>query len=677
MPHWKQIPFVRLLPFFVAGIALQWNVHIPIPVISWLASACLCGLFLFSLLPPGRQFTWQWLPPTAVYSLLFVTGLLVMECRQQPARMGMAFWPPGNYVLQLDGNWKEGSRSFKNTARVLHRGKSIRAWLYTPKDSQFLQIKPGSWLLAKLSPKTISPPANPGCFDFKTYSLREGITHQLYLKQDQFRLIKRGERKGLAALFNHAQVRILAILRKAIPDKKEAGLAEALLIGYKDDLDKEMESAYVQTGVVHIIAISGMHLGLIYGLLLLIFNPVKHNRYGRWVRTFCIIGALWFFSILVGGSPSVLRSAVMFSAILLGEAIGRKGYAINSLAFSAFVLLCYQPYWLGDIGFQLSFAAVLSILLFYQPVYRLCYCRWWLSDMVWKLTAVTLAAQALTFPLCVYHFHQFPTWFLAANLVAVPLSNIILLGEIGLCALWYWEDALSAGGFLITHLIRWMNQWVSFVNHWPGSVWEPLQISWSQVIFLYILIGLTLLRLDFYHKIKWMALVAILFFSERAISFYWVGKKERIIVYAIPNTRAIDIQWGPHYFSFCDSAARENTGTWSFQIRPARIKYRMTRQHSPDTTAILRINWHGKKIGFLSNHQQWSGMVDSSCLDVLIVSHSPSLSDYQQFLMNTPPKRVVLDASNSYKCLREWKGLLETLSVPVHDCRELGYWEEG
>ena len=190
--------------------------------------------------------------------------------------------------------------------------------------------------------------------------------------------------------------KLVQLLRKYIPGEKEKGLAEALLIGYKNDLDKELVQSYSNTGVVHIIAISGLHLGIIYWLLELLFQPLLKKRKTKWLRPLLIISGLWTFSLLAGAQPSVLRSALMFSMIVIGESLGRKNTAFNSLACSALILLLINPYWLWDLGFQLSYAAVASILIFMRPVYNLLYFPNKLIDFIWKMNAVTLAAQILT-----------------------------------------------------------------------------------------------------------------------------------------------------------------------------------------------------------------------------------------------------------------------------------------
>ncbi|MDX1954062.1 MAG: ComEC/Rec2 family competence protein [Chitinophagaceae bacterium] len=666
MPRWKQIPFVRVLPAFLTGILQQWYLPVSLSLIARGLFAALLPLVLFAFLRPGLQFQFRWLPVLAIHSLLMITGSWVMALQQRQNGTPDIHVPESVYTILLERDWKQGPKSFKNQVRLWQKDRPIRAWLYTPKDSAFLQLPRGSWIQARVSPRPISPPVNPGSFDYKSYSLHQGITHQVYLKSDQYRLLQKGKTVGLARWLEYCRQRVLEIMRQAIPGKQEAGLAEALFIGYKDDLDKDMEAIYAQTGVVHIIAISGMHLGLIYGLLLLLFKPLKNHTQARWVRALLIIAALWLFSLLAGGSPSVLRSAVMFTAILFGEAIHRKGNAINSLAFAAFALLCYKPYWLGDIGFQLSFAAVLSILVFYPLVYRLFYFRQKWMDAFWKLNAVTLSAQVLTFPLCVYHFHQFPTWFLAANLVAVPLSNIILLGEIGLCALASWDWATQFTGFILYHLIRWMTMWVSFVNQWPFSIWEPLFISWSQTILLYLLIVIPFLPFNRIRKISCFLFCLMLFMGESTYRLYQSAARNQLIIYSIHGKRAMDIQTGRTFQFLGDTGVLSNKSIYSFHIRPCRIQNRIANEKKAVTDEISSIKWKGKTIGFLSNKSSIDQL--PTRLDLLVISHDPTI-DPDEVLGKIQVKMIVLDASNSYKTVRRWK----ENGVSVWDVREGSY----
>jgi competence protein ComEC len=213
--------------------------------------------------------------------------------------------------------------------------------------------------------------------------------------------------------------------------------------------------------------------------------PFSDKKYGRWSTPLLILSGLWIFTFLAGASPSVLRSAVMFTCIVAGETMNRKSSLLNSLSASAFLLLCIQPYWLWDAGFILSYLALLSIALFNQPLYELTVLKNKMLDGIWKLNAVTLAAQVLTMPVIIYYYGQFPALFMLTNSIAIPLSSIILLGEILLCALSFWAPLAALTGNILESLIRLMNATIVYIDRMHFSTIKNIDISFAQMLFLY------------------------------------------------------------------------------------------------------------------------------------------------------------------------------------------------
>lgn len=343
----------------------------------------------------------------------------------------------------------------------------------------------GSRLLIRPRLQPIEDFENPTGFSYKHYCALQNIYHRQFLKAGDYIILPDKNsspfRERLFVLRQH----IITILCTYIKGEKEAGLAEALLIGYKNDLDKKLVQSYTNTGVVHVIAISGLHVGLIYSILLMLLVPLTAHRYARWMRPFLLLAGLWIFSLLAGGAPSVVRSTVMFSGIVLGKSL-RKGNSIyNSLAASAFLLLCYNPLWLWEVGFQLSYLAVLSIVMFMNPIYNLLYVQNKMLDPLWKMAAITLSAQILTTPVCLYYFHQFPNLFLITNIVAVPLSSLILAGELLLCGLAFFPAAAAFTGQILEWLIRCLNSFITYMEKMPFALSTGLGISIYQVIILY------------------------------------------------------------------------------------------------------------------------------------------------------------------------------------------------
>ncbi|HYH16752.1 MAG TPA: ComEC/Rec2 family competence protein, partial [Flavisolibacter sp.] len=453
------------------------------------------------------------------------------------------------------------------------------------------------------------------------------------------------------------------------PGNKEAGLAEALLIGYKDDLDKNLVQAYSNTGVVHVIAISGLHLGIIYWILLLLTHPLK-QRSLQWLRFLIVITGLWSFSLLAGAQPSVLRSAVMFTCLAFSTVIDRKGSMYNTLALSAFVLLCINPYWLWDVGFQLSYLAVLSILLFFKPIYNWCYFPNKLVDSIWKLAAVSLAAQILTLPISVFHFHQFPLLFLISNLVAVPLSSLILIGALILCAVSFIPSIAIKCGQLLHYLIQWMNGYVERLDAVSFTVWKGLFITPTQTALLYLFItSIAVWLLNKQAKAIWVALSsALLFLIIRAASFIQAGQQQKLVVYNVPKHQAIDIIQGHHTAFIGDSTVWQTAALFNFHIQPSRIQHRIE-QVSISTNKGFVVG--GKQCLIIDTTLTFQPQPVKPVIDLLILSKNPKL--YLEKLSEIYIiKQIVVDASVPFWKADLWKRSAGALHIPFYNIQEKG-----
>ncbi|MBS1577331.1 MAG: ComEC/Rec2 family competence protein [Bacteroidetes bacterium] len=685
MFFWKKMPFVKLLLPLMAGIGVQW--YLQFPTILW--QCFFAAVFLvysaFFFLP---LFTRQKYASSGgiVIAVLFISigAILVSvhDVRQNNNWFSQLSGNNSTFILTLAENPVEKAKSFKATASVnyviKHQEKhatSGKLILYFSKDSFPDRISEGSVIVIKKPLQEIKNSGNPGSFDYKRYCLFQQITHQVYLNPGEFVLLNEKHATWLAQLINIIRKKVLAILTTYIPGDKEKGLAEALLIGYKDDLDKTLVQSYSNTGVVHIIAISGLHLGLIYWLLLQILKPLQQKKYIKWLKPVVIIAGLWLFSLLAGAQPSVLRSAVMFTCLALGESIGRKSSIYNSLAASAFILLCFNPYWLWDVGFQLSYAAVLSIVIFMQPVYNLFYIKNKALDLIWKMNAVTIAAQVLTVPISIYHFHQFPNYFLLTNFIAVPLSSLILLGEILLCIVSFIPFIAFLVGKCLYGMIWLMNTWVERIEVLPFSLWDGLQISFVQTILLTIVICLFCYWLMEKNKTSFITGLVVLlgFISIRTVSFLQSQNQQKIIVYNVPRQTAIDIIDGRNYKFIGDSLLEKDDFARNFHLKPSRILDRIYKndQKEKKDKGESYFTWSGKHILWIDGAIKFTETDTKPVIDLLILSKNPKL--YVSQLANQfSIRQVVIDGSVPVWKKKYWQKDCDSLDIPNYDVSEQG-----
>ncbi|HEV7333430.1 MAG TPA: ComEC/Rec2 family competence protein [Flavisolibacter sp.] len=678
---WHKAPFVRLLLALAAGILLQWYVAVPLKTILLLFTCSALLVVGFGFTTVGLRYRLRALQGFALTLLVASCGSVVVwlnDVRNHSHWAGHHYQKGDFVAVTLQEPLVEKANSYKALATVdavYHNRASKKATgeiiLYFRKDSFPPGAGYGSRLLVSAPLQAIRNAGNPGSFDYKTYSLFQGITHQVYLTPQDYVVQPGIDQNSIKTFIFRSRSWVVATLKKYIPGEKEQGLAEALLIGYKDDLDKNLVQAYSNTGVVHIIAISGLHLGIIYAILLLLTKPMKRYRHLWLPRLLLVLGSLWGFSILAGAGPSVLRSALMFSLIAIGESTSKKTNIFNTLSFSAFVLLCINPFWLWDVGFQLSYAAVLSIVLFFRPVYNWFHFSNKLIDFTWKLTAVTIAAQILTLPISIYHFHQMPLLFLVTNFIAVPLSSLILMGEILLCALYFLSPAAILLGKLLRELIVFMNSYIEGLDRLPFATWNLLSISILQTVLLLIFALSFSYWLMEKQRLQARAAFAslALFMLLRGISFYEAYAQKKLVVYNVPKHPAIDIINGRNYAFLGDSLLLYDGFERNFHLQPSRILHRV----SPVATDVSSKSFSigGKQILLLDDALPFAQASPKQQIDVLILSKNPKLY-ISRLLHSFQLKQVVIDGSVPPWKAALWKKDCDSLQIPVYDVSEKG-----
>ena len=427
---WKKAPFLRLLLPLIAGIILEFYFKFEIRSIAIVFSVLISAYIFFRILPLAYRFKLQSFPGIIITLFMINAGLFVTwqkDIRNHANWYGKYYDSASFIIATISEPPIEKNKSYKAIAAVgaIIKKDSVypakgNLLLYFAKDSSQNNPEYGDKIIIRKELTEIKNSGNPAAFNYERYCAFQQIFHQCYLKKNDWVLLKGKEVTAYSQVIFKTRQIIINVLNKYITGNEEAALANALLIGYKVDLDKDLVQAYSNAGVVHLIAISGLHLALIYALLLWLTGRIPFIKKLKIIRLILILFCLWFFSLLTGASASVLRSAVMFSFIATGMTFNKNSSIYNSLASSAFVLLCYDPFMLWDVGFQLSYFAVAGIVIAQRYIYNWFYFSNKLLNETWKLAAVSLSAQIFTLPVCIYYFHQLPVMFLLSNIIAIP-----------------------------------------------------------------------------------------------------------------------------------------------------------------------------------------------------------------------------------------------------------------
>ena len=540
--------------------------------------------------------------------------------------------------------------------------------VYLQKDSIATTLDYGSTIITNQAPKLITNTGNPGAFNYQLYCLRNGITHQIYIASNKYVVLPQVQGNWVQAKLYRLQAFVLQVLQKNITTPNERSIAEALLIGYRSNVDKDLLQVYSNTGTVHVIAISGLHLGFIYMLLLVLFKPFTSNKVvSNIVQPIVIITILWTFSLLAGAAPSILRSALMFTCIIIGNSMQRQLSVYNSLAASAFIILCINPFALWDVGFQLSYAALLSIVLFMQPIYKLLYVPNKVLNWLWQLNAVTISAQLLTLPLVLFYFKQFPYLFIITNMVAVPLSTIIL-GMLLLLVSFNWISYVALFvGKLTTWVIGVMNTSIQWCSNIPYATASNIQVNLVQVYLLFALIiamGYWLLRK--YNKAAIAALMCIfLFLLVNVFANYTTMKQQKLVVYNLPKLSLIDVVTANQYSTISDTTMAIDTALYKYNVKPSRQVLGLGKANAVGQQAPL-YQFGNNAILVINKPYVFNTLTNKPTLQYTILANNPLLyidSLLQYFTL----KQVIADASNPTWKVKLWQADCLRLGIPFYN----------
>jgi competence protein ComEC len=548
--------------------------------------------------------------------------------------------------------------------------------LYISKKGGEIDWRYGDQILIKGSPKLLKLPANPGEFDFKHFLSLKNVYHQQFVLPDQALWISSAERKGF--IYYSHQVRSWASkkINQYVNGEQEQAIAAALILGVTDGIDTDLINAYSASGAMHVLSVSGLHVGIIYVIVLFLLKPLNKYAWSRWVVAGISLFCLWVFAFVSGLSPSVLRAVVMFSFVAAARPFGVRTNIYNTLAASGFVLLLYNPYLIMSVGFQLSYLAVLGIVYLQRPLYNLWEIENRVGDWVWQITCVSIAAQIATFSLGLLYFHQFPVYFLISNLFVIPLSTGVLVIGIFLLAISFIPIVGMMIGNLLTWLIQFLNWTVFTTERLPFSLINDIHITTLQCwLLMGVLISMILLFEFRSMKCVYVAfLCALLFTVLQWRHFQESINESQLVVYSIAGHHALEFSKQGQSFFVADSALMNDKEKVRFHIRPNRLQHGVSvvNQKIPfkkRSDSIDLYKWQGKSIAHIS--QKINDTPIDLNVDYLIVSGNSfpvTKKNTRQFKIG----KIVIDGSNSIGYIKKLTKFAQTKNIPVYSVLEHG-----
>ncbi len=624
----------------------------------------------------NKQFQTPFLFPILVFLLSFFIGLASITFKNQLNHknhyskvLNFSVEKPVKAFISIENVLKSTNYYDKYEAEVyqLNGEKSTGKILVNiQKDSTKSQWQVDDRLTVKMVFTEISEPLNPYGFNYKKYLQQQQIHHQIYGANSQFLRLKKTKQtvKGIAA---NIREKITKALIQYGFKNDELAVVNALLLGQRQNLTSELQQSYIGAGAIHILAISGLHIGIILLILTSFFKPMHYFKHGKLAASIIIISILWMYAIIAGLSPSVVRAVAMFTAIAIAMHVNRPSSTYKTLVISMFFLLLFNPYYLFEVGFQLSYLAVFSIVWIQPKLYNLWKPKFWFLDKIWQLLTVSTAAQIGVLPLSLFYFHQFPGLFFVSNLVIIPVLGIILTAGIAIIILSVLQIVPQFLVDIYIFVIQQMNHFVAWVADQEYFIIQQISMSFLLMMAFYalLLFGLKWTEEKVFYRFALVLISIIMLQTVFIYEKYGIQSANEFIVFNQSKASTVGKRIG-NKIRFHTSADSLKTnanfkmaylvGAGLNEMRPSE-KIKNLYYFNDETILIV------DSLGIYRLNSVKPTMV--------ILRQSPKIN-LERLLKYLNPKMIIADGSNYKSYLKDWEQTCLKNKTPFHNTLQKG-----
>lgn len=673
---WETVPFFRLLVPLIAGIIAYPYIakYVQHPVYMGILLLLSIAGYTFSSFARQQKASDRYAVFICMHLSILLASWLICyynDVRNTADWFGHTTATTDGYVATIKESPEEKEKTWKLEVDVTHAIAQGRTNPTTGKALVYVYkynapaLREGDKIIIPNNWQEITNSGNPYEFDYAGYIARHNIYYRAFVSGDEVTIHKKAtpERLNIAKRIHLWSVRQL---EWHITDKTTLGLLKAILTGNKDTTNDTLTNAYANTGIVHIMAISGAHISVFFLLVAVLLIWVKHKRY-RWVKYIAALPLIWLYVMVAGAPTSAIRAATMFSLLGIGFALQKSPNGVNQLLATAFILLCLNPYWLYDVGFQLSFTAVLSIFLFYKWVYR-----WYnpvnkVARALWSAIAVSIAAEILVAPLVVYYFHLFPLQFIIANVLAYMFMSVLLIGGLVLIAVSSFTPIAHFIADILTTVTTWFNSTIYYLQDLNFDSFHRLTLNEIQLISVYICIaGVAVFLIKKHKQALYIGLSFCCIFLISSCAIEWQAlHQQKFIVYNNTDGAYIELITGKK------STVLYNTGTPSqnterYVLSPAHINMHV--KDMSDTNSNFNIfRLKGKTIFIMS--QPVKDTTIQADYVVLTKSKGVDITTIKE-VFNNP--EIILSSGISKSRAETWVAETNAVKLKVYDVRSNG-----
>lgn len=674
--HWSSYPLLRAFLWLCAGIFLGDFLWVP-P--KFLFPPLLLSLFLFWSIDslPNTSYGRKSFLRACSMGLFFVSlGLLLFYTHTDTHKPGHII-----HFSEEISHWQgrvigypELRERHERAIVAVQAVKTEEGWreavgkvqVYFPMDTvEGARVQYGDHYLFEAPPLPVKKPQNPEEFDYAGFLSRQNIFHQYFAQEGRY--LPTGGRRAhfMMGMAYELRAYYSAKLEKHVEDPQSLSIAKALLLGIKDGLDHDLKEAFSAAGAMHILAVSGLHVGIIFMVLRRLLHRLRnakqiHKRLAFLGISLCI---LWMYALLAGGSASVVRATTMFSFMVLSQTIYRQSNIYNTLALAGILMLLFDSKLVFTVGFQLSFLAVFGIV-YLQPFFVGIFSpEKKLSRYFWELSAVSFAAQLATFPLGLLYFNRFPVYFLLANLFVIPGAFGVMALGVLFFLLAPFEPAAQILGWGLDYLIILMNRMVYTIEELPLSTLDGLWLTPTQMVLLYLLL-FSFLTGIISRKWQWLQLsfvVSIAWASYSSILFIERTKTEQLVFYQVAGGSYVDRLEAGFFTPRFSSSQQEETA--DYQTLGNRIRYAPFGELASFSKENELMLWNEKIFLFLEHDSL--PLPQAFHTDYLILGRN-RVSSLSQLPEQLKFHTLVIDGNNSRRIAEKLMEEAKAAGIPHH-----------
>lgn len=661
----EYIPF-HLLLCFITGILLQFYLafgQFYIAVFAFIFCVLFTAFFVFKNRKSATVASW-------ILFYLLGVAIVFFQNDKNNLRYYKKFDNKNSLaVFEVTKKLKTGMYHHKYIAEVLqvNKQKTVgKVLVYIQKDSLEELLEVGNRIFLKPKFRPVKPVLNPHQFNYKAYLEKQGVYEDVFIKKHEYKRLKNTAFSWQRMAFL-IQKRIKESLRKYDFSENELAVMNALLLGQRQEVSKELIRDYSNAGVIHILAVSGLHIGIILFLLSACLQPLERFKKGKGIKTVLLVLFLWMFAFIAGLSASVVRAVMMFTAVVVGQSLQRKIAVEHSLIIAMFVSLLFNPMFLFDVGFQLSYVAVFGIVWLQPRFSNLWKPRFKITNYFWQLCTVSLAAQIAVLPISLFYFHQFPSLFLFSNLVIIPFLGAILMGGIIIAILAVFNILPQ---FLVDFygtVISLMNRFVHLIAKQEQFLFQEISISFFIMLCLY-LFSIVVFQFfvkptaqKFIHILVVVLLLQVVFLSEK----YQRVHKEEWIVFHKNRQAILGHRIGDTLFVHSSLSPKK------VFVDTAITSYKLTEGVVPIYKKVLPNVFQSSKAPILVIDSLGIYQIKNLKQPIVLLQYSPKIN-LNRLIQELQPLQVIADGSNYKSVINQWKTICFKNEIPFYFTGEKG-----